>query len=175
MKSLLTQLLGSRWFVVSTHASLWLLFYLTFGGLGSPSPDFRESLARTPARHPILPETSLADFFSPEPPAKFGADTNAMNPFVTSYFIPRQAPAPPPPTTRKIELTYLGFYQTAQGDKQAIVRQGDDFLVATVGAKITANLYAAEASMQTLLVTNSAAKTNLLLLNSKKELEVPVP
>ena len=38
MKSLLTQLLGSRWFVVSTHASLWLLFYLTFGGLGSPSP-----------------------------------------------------------------------------------------------------------------------------------------
>jgi len=174
MKSILAQALGSRWFVVSVHLSLWLLLILVLRGLGANSPGFREGHATALAHHPLLPADSLAQLFSAEPSAKRSTDTNALNPFLTSYFIPRQAPAPPPPTTRKIELTYLGFYQTAQGEKQVIVRFGDAFLVSSVGAKLTANLFAAGASMQSLLLTNPAAGTNLLLLNTKKEIEVPI-
>ena len=34
--------------------------------------------------------------------------------------------------------------------------------------------FAADATMQTLLLTNPAAGTNLLTLNAKKEVEVPI-
>ena len=61
------------------------------------------------------------------------------------------------------------------GSKHIIVKLADAFLDTLVGAKITANLFAAEATMQSLTLTNPAAQTNLLLLNTKKEIEVPIP
>ena len=81
---------------------------------------------------------------------------------------------PPAPTTKKNELTYHGFYQSAGGAKQTMVKFGDAFLTTTLGAKLTANLFVAEASPQALTITNLANQTNTLLLNTKKEIEVPI-
>jgi hypothetical protein len=51
---------------------------------------------------------------------------------------------------------------------------GDLFVVAVIGAPITTNLFVADASLQSLLLTNHVAQTNLLPLNVKKEIEVPI-
>ena len=95
-----------------------------------------------------------------------------MIPFFTRYFVP-PAP-PPPPTTRTIEVTYQGFYQTGDGPKQTMFRLGEAFHFAPVGARIATNLFIAEVTMQAMTLTNLAAQTNILPLNVKKELVVPI-
>ena len=161
MKTLLAHLLASRWFVMVVHCALWGLLYLTVANLSGTAPRFRDGRATSPPRSSLLPADAIGGCFST--PLPVPVDTNATNPFHTIHFQPRQAPAPPPPTTRKIELTYLGYYQTDTGLRQAIVQFEGAFLVSSVGSKITANLFAADDRMQSLVVTNPAAQTTSLL------------
>ena len=55
-----------------------------------------------------------------------------------------------------------------------IVKVGDLFVAAVAGAPITTNLFVMEASMQNLMLTNFIGQTNLILLNAKQEIEVPI-
>ena len=71
-------------------------------------------------------------------------------------------------------MTYQGFYQTGDGPKHTIFKLGDAFLVAPIGARIATNLFIAEATMQALTLTNLTAQTNILPLNAKKEIVVPI-
>jgi hypothetical protein len=175
MKPVRTQIfLRRRWFVVSVHAALWLLLYCAVVRLGGKTPDFHDAVGLLVPTHSALPAARLEALFTPAAWPKTLSDTNSLNPFFTRHFTPSPAPPAPPPTTRKIELTYQGFYETEGGPKNAIVKLGDSFLVAPMGSKLTANLYAAQASMQSLILTNPAAQTNILSLNAKKEVEVPV-
>ena len=48
------------------------------------------------------------------------------------------------------------------------------YLVAPVGAKIASNLFIAEVTMQAMTLTNLSAQTNILPLNTKKEIVVPI-
>ncbi len=86
----------------------------------------------------------------------------------------RPRPPPPPPTTRKIELTYLGYYQTAAGPQQAMVQFTNAFLVTPIGGRLMSNLYVGSVNMQTLTLTNPQAQTNVLPVNLKKIVEVPL-
>ena len=81
---------------------------------------------------------------------------------------------PAPPTTRKIELTYQGYYQTEGSPKTAILKLADVYIVVPVGAAVATNFYVSEATMQSLTLTNPRSQTTLLPLNAKKEIEVPV-
>jgi hypothetical protein len=174
MNTALLQLLRGRGFAIGVHACLWLLLYLSLTHLGGRTPDYHELEASSTAAQSPAPVARLGKLLAPGVWPRTVIETNSLSPFFTRHFIPPPAPTPPPPTTRKIELTYQGFFQTSDGPKQVIVKMGDTFLVAGVGTKMTANLFAAEATMQSLILTNSGAQTNLLLLNTKKEVEVPV-
>lgn len=169
MRTALAETLRSRWFVAGVHAGLWVLLYLAVTGLGGHSLGFRESNSATnsPA---LLPAATLARLFARDGWPKTLADTNNLNLFITV-----QPPAPPPPKTRKIELIYLGFYQTAEGPKRTLLKLGENFIGGQVGSNLTANLFAADATIMTLTLTNPAGQTNLLELNAKKEIEVPNP
>jgi hypothetical protein len=172
MHPILKKTLRSRWFVVCLHASLWLLVYLALTHLGGKAPDFRDADAvATPPQNPV-PVAGLERLFSPGIWPKSLIDTNRLNAFFTPYFIP-PAP-PPPPTTRKIEVTYRGFYQTGSDPKRAIFNLGEVYLAAPVGASIVTNLLISEATMQAMTLTNLAAQTNILPLNIKKEIVVPI-
>ena len=173
MKTSLALTLRSRGLVLGVYACLWLLCYLALVGLGGNGLGLRESHSPPAPPRVLVPGRALKGLFARQRwPANL-VDTNALNPFHTRYFTPAAPPPPPPPTTRKIKLTYLGLSQTGQGPKQTWVKLGEDILVTPIGSNITANLYAAMATNLVLVVTNPAAQTNLLLLDTEKELEVP--
>ena len=171
MPPIFKRALRNRWFTVSVHAGLWLLLYLAVMNLRGKAPEYRDAEGVAGPQRSLVPVTALERLFSPGVWPKSLVETNQLNPFVTRYFIPQ---APPPPTTRKIEVTYQGFYQTGDGPKQTIFKLGDSFIVAPIGARIATNLVIADATMQALILTNLTAQTNILPLNVKQELIVPI-
>jgi hypothetical protein len=171
MPPILKRALRNRWFTTCVHAGMWFLLYLAVVNLGGRAPEMRDAEGVAGPPHSLVPVAGLEHLFSPGSWPKSIADTNRLNPFVTRYFIPQ---APPPPTTRKIEVTYQGFYQTGNGPKNTIFKLGDAFVVAPIGARIATNLLIADATMQALTLTNLTAQTNILPLNVKQELVVPI-
>jgi hypothetical protein len=171
MPPIVKRALRNRWFVTAVHACLWLLLYLAVAGLGGKAPDLRDADGATSPPHSSVPVAGLEQLFSSGSWPKSLVETNRLDPFVTHYFIP---PVAPPPTTRKIEVTYQGFYQTNNGPKHTIFKLGDTFQIAPIGTRIATNLFIADATMQTLTLTNLAAQTNVLPLNTKKEIVVPI-
>jgi hypothetical protein len=150
---------------------LWLLLYLSVTNLGGRAPRIRDAEAAAPPLQGVTLGSGLERLFAPGAWPRLSPDTNTLNPFFTRHFIP---PSAPPPTTRKIEVTYQGFYQTGDGPKQTIFKLGDAYQVAPIGARVATTLFIAEATMQALTLTNLAAQTNILPLNAKKELLVPI-
>ena len=169
-----TKAIRSRWFAIVTHAGLWLLLYLAVTGLRGRPPEMREADGTSAPPQRLVPVGKADQLLNRATWPKLEPATNTANPFFTKHFIPPPAPPPPAPTTRKIELTYLGFYTSDGSKKQVIVRLADALLVTPLGAKVTANLFATDATAMSLTLTNSTPQTNLLQLNVKKEIEVPI-
>jgi hypothetical protein len=174
MKQPFLQTLRSRWFAAFIHAGLWVLVFLAAVGLAGKMPDVREQEAfSTPPQDPV-PVAKLAPLFGSDLWPKFPTGTNYLGAFYTRYFVPVPAPALPAPTTRKFELIYQGFYGTSDGPKQTVVGIGDGFIIAPIGGRVISNLFVSDASYQALVLTNTTSQTNVLLLNTKKEVEVPI-
>jgi|SRR4051812_16258087 hypothetical protein len=174
MKPGIADTLKSRWFAILVHIGLWVLLIFALIGFSGSTPDFRDTDSLSSIPQTPIPVAGLEQLSSPGTSPKSGHDTNSLNPFFTRHFIPQQAPAPPAPTTRKFDVTYQGFYQAEAGLRQAMVKLGDAFLVTPVGSRMLSNLFVADATHQFLTLTNSAAQTNVLPLNTKKQIEVPI-
>lgn len=170
---MLSQTLKSRWFTTVLHAGLWLLLALAVLRLRGTSPHFLETTSHTsPAQSPV-PVARLETLFAPESGTKHAGETNSLSPFATRYFTPPVTPVVPP-TTRKVQLTYQGFYQTGDDPKHVFLQVDSALVVSLVGGRIATELFIADAAMQTLTLTNLAAQTNVLTVNTKKIVEVPV-
>jgi hypothetical protein len=175
MQSLATQTLRSRWLAFLVHASLWVILYLTIRNMGGRAPEFRESNSFSVPAQSLAAVAKLGNLFATNIVLGFSPDTSLRNPFYTVHFVPPPTPAPPPPpTTRKIPVTYLGFYTAADGPKHAVLKMPEGFLIARLGTPVATNTFVADATMQTLTLTNLAAQTNLVPLNTQKEIEVPI-
>jgi hypothetical protein len=169
------QFLRNRWFVTGVHAALWLVLYLAVVSFGAKAPALRDTVAlSSPASSPA-PVSKLEHLFSPGAWPRLDVATNVTPLFFTRYFTPTPPPPPPAPTTRKVDITYLGYLQTEGGPAQVMVKLADAFVVRSVGGYISTNWLVGSATLQILTLTNTAAQTNLLPLSAKKEIEVPVP
>ncbi len=174
MPSALTQTIRSRGFALCVHAGLWLLLYLAVTHLNGKAPDQPQTSSYSaPAQTPI-PAAQLENLFLAAQATKPPGFTNAFNPFYTRYFVPPTAPPPPAPTTRKIEVTYQGFFETTGSLRRAMVKLTEGFFTVRIGAPLATNLFVADATMQTLTLTNLSGQTNVLRLNTRQELEVPI-
>src|SRR5437899_977478 len=138
MKSVFAQTFRNSWVIGLVHAGLWVLLVLSVTSFGGKSPVYQESTAVSNPLQTPIPVTKLPNLFSPNAwPTSLDA-TNALSPFFTRHFIPPVTPPPPAPTSRKIELTYQGFYQPVNGARHVIVKLADAFLDKTIGANLTA-------------------------------------
>ena len=171
MPPIITKALRNRWFVVSVHAGLWLLLYVVLTHLGGRAPSFREADAvATPPQSPA-PVAGLERLFLPGIWPKTLVQTNLFDPFYTTYF---ELPPPPPPTTRKIDVAYHGFSQIGQGIKQVGYKLDNMFKIAPIGTQIATELFIADASIQAVMLTNMAGQTNIIALNTNKEIIIPI-
>jgi hypothetical protein len=171
MTPAITRVLRSRWLAGCVHGGMWLLLYLALTNLGGRSFPFHEAdSSAIPPLNPV-PVAALERLFAPDTWPKMLVETNRLNPFFTQHFIPPQAA---PPTTRTIAITYQGFYQAGDHPKHVIFKLGDAFTDAPLGAKVATSLFVAEATMQALTLTNPAAQTNIVPLNVKKDIVIPI-
>ncbi len=171
MPPVITKALRNRWFVVGVHAGLWFLLYLTLTHLGGKAPDFHEADAVANPPQSPAPVAGLERLFLPGIWPKSLVQTNLLNPFYTTHFV---LPPPPPPTTRKIDVAYQGFSQISEGIKQVGYKLDNVFKIAPIGTQIATELFIADASIQALMLTNVAAQTNIIGLNTNKEIIVPI-
>jgi hypothetical protein len=166
--------LRNRWFALLVHGGLWLLLIATLSSLDRARIRYSQASTLTPLTTNLVPiariEHAAKLFSTPRPP---GADTNMIDPFFTRHFSPPVTPSPPPPTSRKIELIYQGFYETEGAPRHAFIRLGDILLAAPAGSNFAANLFISGMDASSLKLTNQAGQTSVLGLNVKKEVEVP--
>jgi hypothetical protein len=161
-----------RWIALLLLIGLAVLLVSAVRQLGVSIPEFPTSPARPPAAQAPMPVNRIKDLFSVARVPRIGAETNLASPFYTTYF---QPPPPKPPTTRKVDLTYLGHVKTAAGEKRAYVRVGETLFIGPVTSNVVADLAVAEISLRTLVLTNRAAQTNVLEFKTLKQVEVPAP
>jgi len=174
MMPLLVQLLKSRWFAIATHVGLWLLLILAVTTFGGNAPALRDAVALSaPAQSPV-PVAKLERLSAPSAWPTILPDTNMTTLFFTKHFVPKPVPAPPPPTTRKIEIIYNGFYEMVGGSRQVYLRLAGAITNMPVGAHVSTNWLIGPATVFSLTLTNLAGQTTLLPLNDKKEIEVPI-
>ena len=173
MKSGFTDILKSRSFAVTVHVGLWVLVIVAALGFSGALPEYRESDGAASSPQSPIPVAGLEQLSSPANWPKLD-NTNFVNPFSTKHFVPPQVAPPPAPTTRKFAATYQGYYQAENGPLQTILKVGTNFLITPVGGRVLSNVFVADASMQFLTLTNTAVKTNVLPLNTPKEIEVPI-
>lgn len=171
---MLSETLRSRWFSGCVHAALWVLLALIITGVGGKRPPYQAARPDPDAVIAPVPVAKLEGVFPSGIKTNWPTDAATLNPFFTTYFIPKTPPAPPPPTTRKVELTYRGFYQTGDSPKYALILSGSALLGVPVGGRFETNLFVANVSAANLTLTNATAQTNVLTLNTKKELEIPI-
>ncbi len=170
---MLKETLRSRWFSAALHGGLWLMLLLAVVGIGGRRPQFGEADPGSASVQPPVPVAKMEGLFSPDNWPKQVVDPASQNSFATMYFTPPVVPVPVP-TTRRLEITYQGFYLTAGGPTRAMLRAGDQLVSVPLGGLVVSNLWVADAVFQTLTLTNSAGQTNLVALNVKKEVEVPL-
>jgi hypothetical protein len=171
----LMQTLRSRSFAIGVQAVLWLLLALLITKVGGKAPVYGEADAVPLPLQSLAPIARLSSLFEPGQGAPPLATSEGSSPFFTRFFVPIPSPAPPPPTTRKIEVTYQGYYQTTDGPRNAVLKIADAFVVIPVGGMVATNFYIGDAGMQSLTLTNPVAAPTLLPLNAKKVIEVPIP
>jgi hypothetical protein len=149
----------------------WLLFRVV-SDFGVGLPDFPPPTQPAPAPPPRLARLQLEGLFAPGAAWPRATATNLVSPFHTTHFQP--APVKPP-TTRKVELTYLGFLRGSVGPLQAFVQVGETNFIGPVGSQVLADLRVVEIAPEALLLRNSAAQTNRLEFNRRQSIEIPVP
>jgi len=171
---LLIQVLRSWWFAVAVHVGLWLLLLFAVTKFGGKAPIYKDSVALSAPAQSLAPVAKLDHLFAPGIWPSILPNTNVPTLFYTRHFIPPPAPTPPAPTTKKIPVTYSGFFETDGSGRQAFIKLADTIVKMSVGERLTTNWFIGPAVFNSLTLTNLAGQTNIIYLNDKKEIEVPI-
>ncbi len=150
------------------------LAFLVVRDLGAGLPDLPSVPTNSAPVSLRLPVREFEGVLNPDRIPLLAVPTNQLGSFLSAYFQPAPKPKPPPPTTRKIDLTYLGFFQAGERSRQAVVQLGDQQVIAGVGSNVVADLSVAGMELRTLTLTNPAAQSHILHFNVKTNLEVPI-
>lgn len=154
---------------VVTLAGLALLLLLTLLGLGGRVPDLPPLGGQGRAMPDWPSPAQVGDWFSVPELARAVRQTNAINPFFTLHFQP-----PPPPSTRRVTLTYQGSLRGSEDQVRAFVLVDTNTHVLAAGSNVVADHAVKSIALRTLILTNAAGQTNVLEFGVPKSLEIPV-
>ncbi len=160
IKSAFSALFNSRWIIPLAGAATLLMLFLVVLGLSKGMPKLIV-IHPAPVREENIPLAQIEQLVG----ASFWT-----GPLEAMSTLP---PAAPAATTKKVSLTYQGFFETADGRKLAYVKVADRQVIGTNGAPIEADFKIAEFDLKTLTI-RSATRTNSLSFNTPTEIEVPL-
>jgi hypothetical protein len=159
----------SLWICGAALAGLLVLLAAILFRLGGRVPALRPLSGTTNAvAADWLTFDQAGPWFEVAELTRLTAQTNARNPFFTRHFQP-----PPPPSTKRVELTYLGFLEGSGAARRAFIEIGDATRALANGAIVVADHGIQEIARRTLVLTNPAGVTNVLEFRIKKSLEIP--
>jgi len=155
-----------------TAAVIGLAHVLRDLSAGTPLLPRRGNAAEPAEQLPQLAEANA--LFETDVVASQALPDGLQSGFHTTHFAPAPKPPPQQPTTRKVDLTYLGFLQAGDGPRTAIVQTGSEQWIGGVGSNLVANIFVADIDQRMLVLTNREGQTNLLQFRSKTALDVPL-
>ncbi|MCC7374531.1 MAG: hypothetical protein IT581_07730 [Verrucomicrobiales bacterium] len=166
-----------NWLMIPALVVMALLLALALSQLSSRTavpPESRPS-GPLPTPHPAAEQTR--QFFAWPGSVDWRPMTNAGNPFFTLAIqpAPPPKPPPPPPKTRKVDVTYRGFFETAAGLKRAVVQVADKQVLCSLGEKFLADYVAVEIGLRHLGSTNAAGTALKLEFAKTASVEIPAP
>lgn len=137
-----------------------------------PLPRSEVTLTNPPM---ILPtEPGLADRFAPAQWQEAVATTNPLSAFVTTFFRPPPPPPPPVRKTQKFQLTYQGYFETAEGAQRAYVLVNDRLAVLPPGAKVVGDVVISNIHRLRLDLLQAGTQAISVPFRGTREVEVPV-
>jgi hypothetical protein len=113
--------------------------------------------------------------FTPAALKSLAPATNLPAPFLTTYF----QPPPPPPLdpnvkkTRKVSLTYNGFFETATGEKRAYVLVGGALALLPSGGQVISDLMISNIQRTQLTLKRAATQDVVVPFRGSTEIEIP--
>jgi hypothetical protein len=154
---------------------LVVLLLMAIARLGGRVPEFTPLKGRNLGSMSV-PTARIQPLFRAEPFAALGPPAGPSNLFYTTFYQP-PPPAPPPkaPTTKSVNLEFLGFFSTGPDQRQAFVQTPDGLVMGKPGGKIIGDLSIAAIDLKSLTLTNAAGQTNLLPFRVKTDLNIPLP
>jgi hypothetical protein len=160
------------WVAMGLLGLLAILLALVVREYGVGLPEFPTAPGRAEPVVPPLSADQFARLFLPERVKDASQDSELRSPFFTTHF---QPPKPKPPTTRKVEMTYLGLLESAAGQRRVFLRVDNETRIVNPGESIIADRAVAEVDLRTLSLTNNTPDAILLPFNVSKAVEVPIP
>jgi hypothetical protein len=140
--------------------------------------DFKDALPGLPRFEPSTAATfpgptnsRLPELFAPATLAATFQATNLPPPFFTTFFQP--PPPPPKRLTRKVNLTYNGFFETAGGQKRAYITVGEKLELLSLGVPVVADVMISNIVRTELTLYQAGTQAVVIPFRSSKEVEVP--
>ncbi len=158
----------SLWISAGVLSGLLVLLVLTVYRVGGNVPALRPLGGTNRLGPAALPVDAANEWFQPAQLTRLIGQTNFPNPFYTAHFAP-----PPPPSTKPVELTYLGFMDSDNRPRRALVQVNNATQLLTNGSRLVADHVVKDIARRTLTLTNGASITNVLEFRIKKVIEVP--
>lgn len=164
-----------NWVMVPTAIALIVLLALSLLRLRRDGVDLQQYRPTGPREAPSTAAHQTRQFFGWPSTVHWLPLTNASNPFFTLAIQPPPPPKPPapPPSTRKIDVTYRGFFETSAGVRRAVVQVADQQVLAGRGDKVVGDYLAGEIELRHLNLTNAAGQSVRFEFAKTQPLEVP--
>ncbi len=164
-----------NWAMVPTAIGLTVLFVLALTGWprGPRGPGGGRGDDEVATLHPA--SRQARQFLGWASSVSWRPLTNTANPFFTLAIqpAPPPTPPPPPPATRKVSVTYRGFFETSARVRRALVKVADKEVIVGKGDEILADFVVVEIELRHLGLTNGTGGAVKLDFSKPNSIEVP--
>jgi hypothetical protein len=151
-----------------------LLLVMVLRDLGGELPALPRFVPSTAVGTLSPTDHRLGQLFAPAALMAVSPATNLPPPFTTTYF---QPPPPPPKAdvkkTRKVALTYNGYFETAAGEKRAYLMVGGAMAMLPVGAPVISDLMLSNIQRAQLTLRRAVTQEVVVPFRGTTEIEVP--
>ncbi len=155
---------------------LGLLVFLLVRDLGGQLPTLPRLTPPTTSSQITLTNERLVEIFAPAALLAVAPAPHLPAAFATAYFQPPPPPPPPNPDvkkTRKVALTYNGYFETSAGEKRVFVGVGGATAMLPFGAAVISDLMISNIQRTQLTLMRSGTQAVAVPFRGSTEVEVP--